>query len=255
MNLPFAFSTVLGRTMLALGMGGLGVLALIYRDFALNWQPVPESVPARAELAMINGAAMLAAAVAMMVPRTRVYGAAALALYLAFWSFGLHGPRLLAGVEAAWLGATEALAMAAGAWIVAAAATSRKGWLLGEGTARFARICFGLSLPFFGLSHFLYAEFTASMIPEWFPARLFFAYATGVGHVAAGLAILFNLWPRLGATLEALMMCCFVLIVHLAGIIGAPSDRSQWTMICVASVLAGAAWVVAGSLRTQPSHT
>jgi len=42
----------------ALGMIGLGILALIYGDFALVWQPVAQWVPGRTALAYLSGVLM-----------------------------------------------------------------------------------------------------------------------------------------------------------------------------------------------------
>lgn len=89
------------------------------------------------------------------------------------------------------------------------------------------------------------------MVPAWLPDHLAFAYLTGAGHFATGLAILFGVLARLAATLEACMISSFVVLLHIPGILSAPSNRMQWTMMFVALALAGAAWVVAGSLRAS----
>jgi uncharacterized membrane protein len=110
----------------------------------------------------------------------------------------------------------------------------------------------------FGLSHFVYAGFTADMIPHWLPLRLGLAYATGAGHLAAGLALLLGIRPRLAATLEALMMSSFVLLVHVPSLLQmpppgwAPTLRVQLTALFWASALAGSAWIMARSLRDRP---
>jgi len=41
---------------LAVGLIGLGVLSLIYRDFTLQWEPVPAGVHDRLTLALASGA-------------------------------------------------------------------------------------------------------------------------------------------------------------------------------------------------------
>src|SRR5690606_15177899 len=98
----------LGRACFGLGMAGLGVLALIYADFALQWQPVPQGVPARELLAYANGVILLAAGVALWLRPVTTLGAAVLAAMLALWVLALHAPRVAAGEPAAWLGAFEA---------------------------------------------------------------------------------------------------------------------------------------------------
>ena len=37
----------IGPVLFAIGMAGLGALSIIYRSFALVWQPIPESFPHR----------------------------------------------------------------------------------------------------------------------------------------------------------------------------------------------------------------
>jgi uncharacterized membrane protein len=117
------------------------------------------------------------------------------------------------------------------------------------GGMRIARFLFAVSCLELGLSHFVYAEGTASMVPAWLPDRLGFAYLTGAGHFAAGVAILFAIFPRLAATMEAIMISLFVLLVHLPGVASEPASRLKWTMLFVATALAGSAWAIARSLR------
>lgn len=115
----------------------------------------------------------------------------------------------------------------------------------GRGRVRtLPRIAFGLSALVFGTSHFVYADFTAAMVPEWMPARLFWAYATGAGHVAAGLALLSGIRARLAATWLAAMAASFVLLVHVPRVIAAPSSQLEWTMLCMATLIAGSAWIM-----------
>ena len=146
-----------------------------------------------------------------------------------------------------------------GSWIlwasrVRAGGAPRIELLGGERAMRVARILFGASCVVFGLAHFAYADFTAAMIPRVFPARLWLAYLTGACHVAAGLGILSSIFARLAATLEALMLSSFVLLVHVPSIAiapapkWAPSPQIQWTELLLAWVLAASAGIVATSL-------
>src|SRR4030095_13703195 len=73
----------------------------------------------------------------------------------------------------------------------------------------------GFSALVFGAAHFKYAQFTSNMVPTWLPpSQIFWAYATGLGHVAAGLSLVSGIRASLGATLLAVMMALFVLMVH-----------------------------------------
>jgi hypothetical protein len=46
-------------TLFAVGMIGLGILALVYGDFAMVWQPVASWIPGRSALAYGSGLVML----------------------------------------------------------------------------------------------------------------------------------------------------------------------------------------------------
>jgi uncharacterized membrane protein YphA (DoxX/SURF4 family) len=112
---------------------------------------------------------------------------------------------------------------------------------------------FGLTCVFYGWSHFVYADYTASMVPAALPGRLGFAYFTGLGHIAAGLAVIVGILPRLAATLEAIMMSLFGLLVWVPSFFAQPRPtwanppEHQWSELVVNLVLAASAWVVAFS--------
>ena len=64
------------------GLIGLGVLALIFGDFALVWQPVPAWIPARKLIAYATGVLMLLIAAGLLSPRTRALAVRVLFPYL-----------------------------------------------------------------------------------------------------------------------------------------------------------------------------
>ncbi len=90
-----------------------------------------------------------------------------------------------------------------------------------------------------------YIDFTATMVPAWIPpSQVFWAWATGAGHLAADIALVTGLHSRLAATCLAAMMGSSVLLLHLPRVIGAPETHVEWIMLGVSSMLAGAAWLV-----------
>ena len=129
--------------------------------------------------------------------------------------------------------------------------------MAGERAVRAAQVLFGLTCVFYGWSHFTYADYTAGMVPAWLPGRLGFAYFTGLAHVAAGLGIVFGILPRLAATLEAIMMSLFGLLVWVPSFFAQPRPdwatppQNQWSELVVTLVLAASAWVVATSLKDR----
>jgi len=201
----------LGRPMIAVGLLGFGALTLIYDDFGLDWQRVPDWVAARGLLAYLAGAIEVAAAVALLVRRTSALAAFVLAPYTLLWVLLLDVPPLLSnfGVEGAWLSVGERTELFAGVWILAitlARAQNRATLehFTNDQALRVARIVFGLALIPVGLS-------------------------------------------RLAAVMEAAMMTSFVLLIHVPRVFASPHSRVEWTMLCIATAFSGAAWSTARS--------
>lgn len=226
----------------ALGAFLLGIVTIAFRDFALQWQPVPQSLPARRALALLSGVILLFGALTAIRASGRWARLVLPAFYL-LWVVALHLPNFAGAPNiGTLLGIAEILSLAAAGSALAPA--SQPAWLRPT-----ARILYGLCPLVFGLSHIVYADFTATMVPAWLPERLFWAYFTGAAHIAAGLAILSGVLARLAVRLLALMTASFVLLVHIPGVIGAPGDRLQWTMLAVALAISGGAWLAQRLLK------
>jgi uncharacterized membrane protein len=239
-----------GRIILGLGAFGLGLISLVFADFATTWQPVPAWVPARTVLAYASGASLTVAGVSLILNRFTGIAAAFICGAMCFWALVLQPPRLLAGEPAAWLAPAEILAVAAGAWTLFwLNAAQPKRW---EKAIDVGATFFGLMTPTFGVAHFLYIPFTASMIPEWIPQRVFFAWLTGAGHIAGGLSIVTRIIPRIGATLLAIMFSGFVLLVHVPRIAANVGARIEWHLLSTALLLTGAAWITASVFWRTP---
>jgi uncharacterized membrane protein len=232
-----------GLALFAVGMIGLGILALIYGDFALVWQPVPAWVPGRTGLAYASGLVMLLGGLGLLFGRTRVWSTRVLFVYLIIWAL-LKVPAVVTApqVESNWLGLGELTALLAGGWTLFA--TSEKG-------IRVARILFAVSLVPIGLSHIVYAKGTADYVPAWLPYRIGWAYLTGAGHIAAGLGVLFSVVPWVAAAMETGMLSVFTLLVWVPAILAAPTARTPWTAFFVSWAITAAAWVVAQNIRPR----
>jgi uncharacterized membrane protein YphA (DoxX/SURF4 family) len=248
----------LGRLMIALGLLGFGALTLLYDDFGLAWQRVPDWVPARGLLAYAAGALEVAAAAALLLKRTSALAAFVLTPYTLLWVLLLDLPPLLSnlGVESAWLSVGERTELFGGVWILAVTLARVQNitnfkHLSDDKALHVARVVFGLALIPVGLSQLFYPDAVA-LVPAWLPFRTFWLDATGIGHIAAGLALVISVLPRLAAVMEAAMMTSFVLLVHVPRVFASPHNRLEWTMLCIAIAFSGAAWSTARSYRGNP---
>jgi uncharacterized membrane protein YphA (DoxX/SURF4 family) len=229
------------------GALGLGIVGLVCASFALQWQPVPACIAQHGALAILSGIVLALGGIATMFRRTAAFGAVVLALWYGLWVIALHVSVVLAKPSVgSLLGVAEISALATAGLQLQYVRRLRTGPVL-----VWVRILFGLCPLVFGLSHFVYADFTAQMVPGWIPAPLFWAYATGAAHVAAGVAIVTGIHVRLAATLLATMCGLFVLLLHLPRVIATPGSQLEWTMMFVALSITGAAWIMrtAGAAR------
>lgn len=245
-----------GLALFVMGLLGLGVLALCYRDFALVWQPVPAWVPAHAALASASGVLMLALGITLLIPRARPWSVRILFPYLALWaSLKLHDVIAAPRVEASWLGLGELTLLLAGGWTLfatlgQAGETSRLGFLAGERGLRAARYLFAVSIIPIGLSHLVYLSVTAGYVPHWLPVRKGWAFLTGAGQIASGLGVLFNVLPRIAAYAEALQIMTYTFLVWGAALLGAHT-RLNVTAFFISWIFGAAAWAVAQNIPSK----
>jgi uncharacterized membrane protein YphA (DoxX/SURF4 family) len=233
-----------------LGVLALGMLCVAWGDF-LPGQPVPKNFPDRTVLAYAAAAFMLVAGAAVEWRRTAAWGAAALtAYYVLIVAVLMNGRVVLAHYAeyGAYSGVAEQLAIAA-AGLIIYAATAKIDVALAARLTRLGQLLFGVCAVLFGGAHFFYMNLTVPLIPKWLPpTQEFWAYATGVGHIAAGVAILAGVQARLAAILLTAMFASFTPLVHLPMLLADPSSHFILSENALNLALTGAAWVVAHSL-------
>jgi uncharacterized membrane protein len=246
-------------TLFAVGMIGLGVLALIYGDFAMVWQPVAAWVPGRTALAYLSGVIMVLGGVGLLFNATVTWAVRLLFPYLIVWTL-LKVPALATApqIEGNWLGIGELAVLLAGGWtLFAVLARLREGSVLrfatGENGIRMARMLFAFFLIPIGLSHLIYVKETANLVPAWLPFRTGWAYLTGVGQMACGVGVLFSVFPKAAAATEAGMISLFTLLIWFPAILTAQKTRLPWTAFFISWAIAAGAWVVAQNIATNKS--
>jgi uncharacterized membrane protein len=109
------------------------------------------------------------------------------------------------------------------------------------------RVFVAISLAVFGVQHFIYGGFVATLVPAFMPGRLFWAYFVGVAFVAAAMGILTKMLARPAATMLGVMFFLFVVLLHIPRIVGNSSDGNEWTSGFVALAMCGGAWILASA--------
>jgi len=244
----------LGQGLLAIASAAVAIWCFTYGRFAV--QSLPAWMPLRELWVYGSALVLLAASAGLCFSRTALPSVLAIVACRAIM-IAMHVPGVIANPRSigAWYPFCEALTSLVGAWIIYALLRRESGGaatgLAGEGAVRAALVLFGLTCVFYGWSHFLYADYTASLVPAWLPGHLPLAYLTGAAHVAAGVAIVAGIIPGLAAALEATMMSLFGLLVWVPsffmqprpGWAGAPAN--QWSELVVTIVLAISGWILA----------
>jgi uncharacterized membrane protein len=243
-------------------MASLAVLNLSFHDFAPMWGSIPAGIFGRE--AWVRGSALLllTAGAGLCFSRTAIPSAFAIGAYLTIWAMTGVPPILSNPLSVgSWYGLFEALTTLAGTCILYITFRWRSPEshpAAGGSAMRTAQVLFGITCIFYGSSHFAYSEYTAGMVPAWLPGRLGFAYFTGLCYIAAGIGIILWILPRLAATLVAVMMSLFGLLVWAPSFFAHPRPvwatppQNQWSELEVNLLLAAAAWIVADSLRRCP---
>jgi uncharacterized membrane protein len=237
-------------------MVAVGVLGLVQGDFTPTWSGVPRGVPARAGLAYLCATISLASGMGLLWQRTAVIASRVLLGSFLLWLLLFRLPLIFRAPAAtgAWWSGGDTAVMAAAGWVLCTWFTRECGRERssvadsGKGL-RTARVLYGLGLIPFGVAHFTYLERTVSMVPAWLPWHLAWAIFTGCAFIGAGVAVLIDVNARLAASLSALQLGLFTLMVWGPIIVHHPS-ASDWTEFVSSWVLTTSAWVVADSYRS-----
>ena len=240
----------------AVGLAGLGGVNAVLGSLTPA-EPLPHWLaPETGAVAAIALATLLAGLLVAWRPASAAAAGALSAYYLIIVALLMDGWGLLRdyGSYGAYFGFVEGLALGVAALSIYAGRAP-----ISPATAaalgRAGRYAFALCAVFFGGAHFVYAAYTASLVPQWLPpSPLFWAYATGCFQIAAGFALLANILARPAVLLLTTMYALFTPLVHLPLLFSNPAKHFYWTENAMNIALTGAAWVIADALAIAPAR-
>ena len=238
---------------------GLGILGLVYGNSALIWEPIPKTLPGRPVVVSLCSVIELGVGIGLVLRRSVILACRVLLPFLLLWLALLRLPAVLRApqVMVSWEAFGEIAATSAGAWCLFAAHAGaweqrHLKFAVGESGIRAARLLLIAALPMIGLSHFAYPEMTASLVPRWMHFPLAWTYLTGTGSLAAAAGMLFGIYPRLAARLEAAMLWIITLLVWVPRVASMPRDQGDWAEFFISCAIATGAWLVADTYRGVP---
>lgn len=236
------------RIAFATGMIGLGVVGLVFGDFAQAWHFAPAWLPGRHALAYASAVLMLACGVGLLWKRTEAASSRVLLYYWALIVLLTQLPVVIKHplIEVAWQGIAHSTVLLAAAWMLFTEETR---------AVRVAQLLFGLALIPVGLAHFVYLELTAPLVPGWLPYHTFWAYFTGAAQLAAAAGVLLGVYARLAAALDAALMAAFTFLVWPQLIVASPAKAGLWSEFAISWAMTAAAWVIAASIKAATLHS
>lgn len=248
----------LGRFFIAIAMVAFGVQHFVYLDFVTRVFPKLQAwVPGRPFLACVFGAFLVAAGAAIMLGKAAARVAALLLGAVILVSFVLlHLPLAMATLHngGLWTNAGKALALSGGSFLVAGSLTKNlklpANWLakIGRALEKFiplGRFFLAAFLILGGVQHFIYAEFVATLVPAWIPGHLFWTYFAGVALIAGGVGIIIPMTTRLAASLTAIMIFLWVVLLHIPRALADLHNSNETTAVFEALAMTGVAILVA----------
>lgn len=239
--------TNIGRIFYGIAIAAIGFLTIYYRDFPYFMIPPKHTwITDHVLLVYLSGALLLLAGVCIvlgkkLLPASLLLGTGLLLIFcfyfIPYQLMALSNYRHYGD----WENAAKELALAGGALVIAR-------------TKRLGIILFALTIISFSIDHFVYAHEAAGYVPAWVPNPVLWLYITGSALLAAGIAILFDIKRKLGATLLGVMIFIWVIILHIPRVIAGPMDNSgESSSAFLALAYCGIAFVIAGAARSAPA--
>jgi len=244
----------------------LSIAALNVQHFLLdhfnNTKPGPEDGTEASFLflAFAYKVCLVTLALAVLLDHKPKASAMRMGYLILTWIFFRHVPLVITNVTdpGEMNSMCMGIALAGGAFIVADSYTdrliTRRSYFLFNRSSQInslGRILFGLPMIVFGMQHLFYAEFIASQIPAWITGKYFWANATGIALIAAGISIVFGVKSKWSALCLGNMIALWIVILHLPRLFASPKDMFEWTSLFQSLAICAGAFAMREGLRRK----
>jgi uncharacterized membrane protein YphA (DoxX/SURF4 family) len=250
----------LGRIFYGIGIIAIGVQHFIYSAFRPvildYWPPSFRSVSI---WAYITGAVLiLAGAIIIFSKKARLVSfALGIFFLMLFICFHVYYQLFLSPYDfhlGNWTNPLKELAFSGGAFIMAASFPEKNSSAGNNLLLIVGRVFFSVMLICFGIDHFLYVEFVATLVPSWIPGHIFWTYFAAAALIGSGLCILFKIKIRLVSILLGIMLFIWFVILHIPRAIAADPNTdkgNEMTSVFQALAFSGIAFVIASIYKDK----
>jgi uncharacterized membrane protein YphA (DoxX/SURF4 family) len=117
-----------------------------------------------------------------------------------------------------------------------------------DGVTAAGPLIYAVGIGVLGLLNFVYVDgvFGLEAMAAGSPWRVLVAYVTGIVLVAAAVSVFIGLGERVTASVLAVVVTLWVVVLHVPELVRAPGDANAWARAGETLALAGAAWALAG---------
>jgi uncharacterized membrane protein len=234
-----------GRYLFAIALIAFGTIQFLTTGFLSSLFPVPDSLPARKIMLYAISILFILSGAGIIVFKENKTALTAGLVFLLLLIYP-HLFSLLKNLHngGEWTVFGETAAFCGGAFILAKGFTGPK--TDPQSRSRFpaafmktGSLFFSIALFIFGVQHFLYAEYIATLIPHWIPFHLFWSYFVGVAFITGAAGILLKIKSRLACSLLGFMFLFWVIFVHAPRVMVNPHTETEWTSLFVATGFCG----------------
>jgi uncharacterized membrane protein YphA (DoxX/SURF4 family) len=244
----------IGRLFYAAGITAIGAQTLVNGDFVSVIIPaLPAWVPGHALWVYLCAFGLIFCGAAILVgirarPAALVLGSALLVCLVL-----VHLPEHFAGSDrsaASWVLPFKVLTLAGGAFVSAVSLRDGPQGAADRRMVAFGCVALGATCVDFGIDHFIYADFVATLVPAWISGHMFWTYFCGVALIAAGVGMILRIKARLASGLLGAMIFVWLLVLHIPRAIADPvsGHGNEPTSVCEALSFSGIALMLSRML-------